>query len=79
LEKVFNIFNKKGGVSWISQTYDLSRKNSLKLGNILLDMGLIYHVVREHILEDEDFFYRVDDAKSFFNSDEIEIFSDDDI
>lgn len=46
-------------VGWIAQTAVVSRADAVRIGHALLELGHLYHVVREQPFEDGNFFYRV--------------------
>ena len=57
-------------VTWLSEKTKLSRKDTVKLGQKMIDKGFFHHVVDEHQFKDEELFYRFneDEGKSIWNS-----------
>jgi hypothetical protein len=45
-------------VDWISQHLSLSRAQAEDVGNLLLELGLFYHVAKDQPLKDGEFYYR---------------------
>ncbi|NEO87440.1 MAG: mechanosensitive ion channel [Spirulina sp. SIO3F2] len=45
-------------VTWIAQTQKATREAAVKLGQILVNEGIIHHVTDEHSFKDEYLFYR---------------------
>lgn len=46
--------------SWLRTQYKCSSETAVKLGQALLSLGLMHHVIHEHGFENADFFYRLD-------------------
>lgn len=57
-------------VDWMVQRVKVSRPDAVKLGQKMLEKGLIMHVLDEHPFKDEGLFYRFreDDGKSLWDS-----------
>ena len=53
-----NCFVGREAVAWLQQHYDLSAPGAVALGQTLLRLHLIRHVVDEHNFIDSGFFYR---------------------
>jgi hypothetical protein len=51
-------------VSWLRKQFNCSTQIALQLGQALLQLGLMQHVVHEHDFENKDFFYRLDATDS---------------
>ncbi len=47
-------------VAWLRKQFRCSAAVAVQLGQALLDLGLLHHVVHAHGFEDQDFFYRLD-------------------
>jgi hypothetical protein len=47
-------------VQWLRSQFQCSAASAVQIGQALLSMGLMHHVVHEHGFEDADFFYRLD-------------------
>ncbi len=47
-------------VEWLRIQYNCSAQIATQLGQALLTLGLIHHVVHEHAFENAEFFYRLD-------------------
>jgi hypothetical protein len=47
-------------VQWLSSQYSCSAEIATQLGQALLTLGLLHHVVHEHAFENAEFFYRLD-------------------
>lgn len=45
-------------VDWIARRYALSREEALELGQKLINLGLVHHVVDEHPFRDGHYFFR---------------------
>ncbi len=45
-------------VDWLMQTQKATREEAIRLGQTLLEQGVIHHVLDEHPFEDEYYFYR---------------------
>jgi Domain found in Dishevelled, Egl-10, and Pleckstrin (DEP) len=52
------------GVQWLRSQYSCSKEIATQLGQALLQLGLIHHVVHEHGFENAEFFYRLDATAS---------------
>lgn len=46
-------------VNWLMQTTHVTRTEALRIGQALLELGHVYHVVREQPFQDGHFFYRI--------------------
>lgn len=46
-------------VNWLMQTTRVTRAEALRIGQALLELGHLYHVVREQPFQDGHFFYRI--------------------
>ena len=57
-------------VTWLSEKTKLSRENTVKLGQKMLEKGIFHHVLDEYQFKDEELFYRFneDQGKSIWNS-----------
>lgn len=57
-------------VDWIVETIKVSRADAVKIGQKMLEKGLINHVTNDHQFKDESLFYRFDEdkGKSIWNS-----------
>lgn len=57
-------------VTWLSEQTKLSRKDTVKLGQKMIDKGFFHHVIDDHQFKDEELFYRFDEdeGKSIWNS-----------
>ncbi len=51
-------------VGWLRGQFQCSTESALQVGQALLTLGLIHHVVHEHGLENAEFFYRLDATQS---------------
>ncbi|MFM7332195.1 MAG: DEP domain-containing protein [Brachymonas sp.] len=51
-------------VRWLRNQFNCSSAIAVQLGQALLSLGLMHHVVHEHGFEDQDFFYRLDATDS---------------
>ena len=45
-------------VSWIVQTQKATREAAVRLGQLLIERGILHHVTDEHAFKDEYLFYR---------------------
>jgi hypothetical protein len=45
-------------VEWLMRAEDLSRDEAIRLGQRLVDRGLLHHVLDEHPFRDGPYFYR---------------------
>ena len=45
-------------VDWLTENLKISRPKAVKIGQQLMDAGIIHHVKEEHQFKDSDFFYR---------------------
>ncbi len=45
-------------VDWLVRTFDLERGEAVRLGQTLVDRGLVHHVLDEHPFRDGGYFYR---------------------
>jgi hypothetical protein len=45
-------------VEWLIQTQDCSREEAIQLGQLLIDRGIIHHVLDEQPFRDDVIFYR---------------------
>ncbi len=52
-------FVGREAVDWIAQRLSLSRAEAVRIGQRLLALDLIRHVVEEHDFKDADYFYRI--------------------
>ena len=57
-------------VDWIVKQASVSRPDAIKIGQKMIEKGLIDHVTSEHQFKDENLFYRFDEdkGKSIWNS-----------
>ena len=57
-------------VTWLSEKTKLSRENTVKLGQKMIDKGIFHHVLDDGEFKDEELFYRFheDEGKSIWNS-----------
>lgn len=53
-------FQGSEAVAWLRQRFGCSVAVARLLGQALLNLGLMHHVLHEHGFEDENFFYRID-------------------
>jgi potassium-dependent mechanosensitive channel len=54
-------FVGRDGVDWMTRALGLTRKEAVELGQLLMDRGIIRHVLDEHGFTDGTFFYRFAD------------------
>ncbi|MCX5737069.1 MAG: DEP domain-containing protein, partial [Proteobacteria bacterium] len=45
-------------VEWLMRAQDLSRAEAVRLGQTLIERGILHHVLDEHPFRDGAFFYR---------------------
>jgi hypothetical protein len=45
-------------VAWLMRTHELTREEAIRLGQSLVDRGVIHHVLDEHPFRDGQYFYR---------------------
>ena len=57
-------------VTWLSEKTKLSRKDTIKLGQKMMEKGFFHNVMEEQQFKDEELFYRFneDEGKSIWNS-----------
>jgi hypothetical protein len=55
-------------VNWLMQTTHVTRTEALRIGQALLELGHVYHVVREQPFQDGHFFYRISANTSRLNA-----------
>ena len=53
-------FSGSEAVAWLRQRFGCSAAVAQTLGQALLNLGLMHHVLHEHGFEDENYFYRID-------------------
>jgi hypothetical protein len=51
-------FVGREAVDWITRAAGLTRKEAMALGQLLVDRGVIHHVLDEHGFKDSKLFYR---------------------
>jgi potassium efflux system protein len=51
-------FVGRAAVDWLARSYDLTRREAVELGQLLVDRGTVRHVLDEHGFKDADLFYR---------------------
>ena len=51
-------------VSWLRQQFNCSASIAVQLGQALIALGLMHHVVHEHNFENQEYFYRLDATHS---------------
>lgn len=58
-------FTGREAVDWLARTEGMPRREALRLGRLLIERGLLHHVLDEHPFDDANYFYR-------FYADELE-------
>mmetsp|Transcript_6145 Transcript_6145/g.9267 ORF Transcript_6145/g.9267 Transcript_6145/m.9267 type:complete len:348 (-) Transcript_6145:115-1158(-) len=58
LKRYSSCFIGSEAISWIMKDQSCSESDAITLGNRMLSLNLIYHVVREHMLCNDYYFYR---------------------
>jgi Domain found in Dishevelled, Egl-10, and Pleckstrin (DEP) len=54
-------FTGRAAVSWLRKKFACSQSVAVQMGQALLDLGMLHHVVFEHDFVDDNFFYRFDE------------------
>jgi len=59
LRLYLHCFVGREAVAWMMDKYGFSRDEAVRVGNAMLEEGLLYHVTREHPFRDDYLFYRL--------------------
>ncbi len=51
-------FTGREAIDWLARTEGMPRREALRLGRLLIERGLLHHVLDEHPFDDANFFYR---------------------